>query len=193
MDLRVLALIACMVFGIISAGCTTTPSPGTPTVTPTATATTVVTTVPTTTPPLTTITPVNPASSPLVGTWYFQEMIFQDAPAPLTVEDVQITTTFSPTGTVSGYAGCNNYEATYSLTGQSTPVGNGLVIGQITTPGQYCSTTGDTENSFLGILGNAEGYVVYPQQVLFITDKDGNSLSFARTPYSSPGQSIPLY
>ena len=189
----IIFLAACLIITILAAGCTTTPpSGGTPV--PTTTGTPPVTTVATTIPATRVATsPTVPPVSPIQGTWYLQELLYQDAPAPLTVQDVRITATFDNAGIVSGYSGCNNYEARYTLTAQSTATGNGLVIGPVSKSNMFCSATRDLENSYLAILGSATGYDLYPNNILMINDNQGNSLSFAATPYSSPGSSIPSF
>ncbi len=184
---------ACLMIGVCFAGCTTTSPTGTTTV-PTTTGTPPVTGVVTTVPVTTIVTtPTIETPSPIQGTWYLQEMVFPDAPAPLTVQDVPITAVFDNNGIVRGYSGCNSYEATYTLSAQSTATGNGISIGPISKGMMYCSTTGELEDSYLGILGNSTGYIIYPNRILVISDNQGNSLSFAATPYSSPGSSIPSF
>ncbi len=176
---------------VFLAGCTTTPSQGgTPVPTTTTPLPPTVTTIPPTTVPTST---ASPAASPILGTWYLQELLYQDAPAPLTVQDTTITATFASGGMVSGYGGCNNYEAPYTLTSQSGPAGNGINIGPISKANMFCSATGDLENSYIAILGGATGYLLYPNRILVITDSQGNSLSFSSTPYGTPGASIPNF
>jgi heat shock protein HslJ len=171
---------------LIVAGCTT--NPGQPVQT-TPVPTPVVTQIPT---PVTTPAPTSPPSaSALAGTWYLQAILYQGATAPLDANG-QITAIFDNQGHISGYGGCNNYGGPYTITGQNLPSGTGISIGPLVSTQMYCTTSGGTEQSYLTILGSAVSYTVFPNQQMSITDSLGNSLSFSRTPYSSP-TTVPSY
>jgi heat shock protein HslJ len=184
-----LFLFAAILFAILIAGCTTNPvQPVQQTPVPTlpAAQSPAQTTIPTQ-PVLTT-----PATSPLLGTWYLREILFQGASTPLDATDTQITATFDNKGQASGYGGCNNYGGPYTITGQVLPTGTGISIGPVTSTMMYCVDSSNTETLYLKILGSAVSYTVFPDQRMVITDNLGNSLSFGRTPYVSP-TSVPSF
>ena len=179
---RYLFLFLALIIAILVAGCTTTPGqPVQPTQVPT--------TIPFTTAPVQTKTPAPVLSvalpSPLLGTWYLQEILFQGSAAPLDTTNTQVTATFGNNNQVSGYGGCNNYNGPYVITGMVLPAGNGISIGPLASTQMYCLDSSSTEESYLKILGSAVSYTVFPNQQMVITDNLGNSLSFGRIPYAS--------
>jgi heat shock protein HslJ len=178
-----------LVLALFVAGCTTNPAQQQPVQT-TPAPTPVVTQSPA---PMTPVpTSQVPTTSPaLTGTWYLQAILYQGATAPLDA-NAQITATFDNQGQVSGYGGCNNYGGPYTITGQNLPSGTGISIGPLNSTRMYCTATSSNEQSYLSILGTAVSYTVFPNQQMSITDRLGNSLSFSRTPYSSP-TSVPSY
>ena len=150
---------------IIVAGCTSPQPAPQPTATPTPVPTTVVTTV---------ATPVVP--SQLIRSWIVTTFGIQGGTA-VTSPTAQISLTFSQDGTLSGYGGCNNYNAPFTLSGQTLPTGSGIIVGSIVTTKRLCPTYSAQENTYLQILQNAVAYVVDGNQ-LTITDKYGNVLIY---------------
>jgi heat shock protein HslJ len=144
-----LFLICALVFlGIITAGCTTPAPVPTPTPTPTPLPTTIVTVA--TTAPLT-----DPA---LTGTWNLKGGM-GGGTIPL-MPTVPITITFNSDGTLSGFGGCNNYNANYVLTGQTTEFGKTISIGPIASTKMYCADTSNQETSYLNMLQNMKTYSI---------------------------------
>jgi heat shock protein HslJ len=144
-----LFLICAMVFmGIITAGCTTPAPVPTPTPTPTPVPITIVTVAATA--PLT-----DPA---LTGTWNLKGgMVGGTTPF---ISNVPATLTFNSDGTLSGFGGCNNYNANYVLTGQTTEFGKTIDIGPIASTKMYCADTSNQEISYLNMLQNMKTYSI---------------------------------
>jgi putative lipoprotein len=166
-----------LILGILACGCTGTQTTSTP--------------VPTTVPP-TTIPAPTPAPTPIYpqqlgGTWVLKTMDIQGGSVPLT-PNTDITLYLNSDGSISGYGGCNNYFANYTLTGKQTPKGDGMVVGPIASSKKYCVSTSSQENTYLQGLQNAGAYVVNGY-LLTITDKSQNALVFQQansivtTPY----------
>nr|WP_320160388.1 META domain-containing protein [uncultured Methanoregula sp.] len=160
-----LCLLLVLVLGIMAFGCTSQKSqPVTP----------VPTTLSPTTVPTTSPTPAYPQQ--LAGQWVLKTMAIQQGSVPLT-PTTQITLTFNTDGSISGYGGCNNYFASYNLTGVATPKGAGMTVGPITTSKKYCQSTSSQENTYLQTLQNTGAYVVNGN-LLTITDVSQNALVY---------------
>jgi heat shock protein HslJ len=157
-------LLVCVIATIVVAGCTSPQPVPQPTFTPTQTP--VATPVPT--------TPVVPIA--LTRNWIVTTFGVQDGNA-ITYPTAQISLTFSQDGTLSGYGGCNNYNAPFTLTGQTLPKGSGITVGPLVSTKRICPTYSAQENSYLQILQNAAAYVVNGN-TLTITDKTGNALVY---------------
>jgi heat shock protein HslJ len=170
-----------MVFlAIVLSGCTSQPA-SQPVATATAPPVPVQSQAPATQVPLTQAqaATTDPALS---GMWYLKMMGLQGGTAPIQVMNTQITAIFDNQGSLSGFAGCNNYNAQYTLTGESLPNGKGITVGPIASTQKYCADTGSTETQFLQILQKAKSYTVNAGE-LTITDSIGSVLVFQRTPY----------
>jgi heat shock protein HslJ len=139
-----------------------------------------VTTVPI---PLPTIQVVTTSVIPaqLTGTWIVTRMGIQEGTAVIN-PTTQITVTFNPDGTLSGYGGCNNYNAPVTLTGQTTTKGQGITIGPLVSTKKNCEGYSQQETTYLQILQKAMAYNVDGNQ-LSITDQTGNILIY-QTPAS---------
>jgi len=160
---NLLLLICAVLFlSILAAGCTTpTQLPATTTV-PTA----VVTTTPA---PLT-----DPA---LTGAWNLKGGLIGGS-TPV-IPNTQLTLTFNNDGTLSGFAGCNNYNGKYVLSGQTTEFGKAISIGPIASTKMYCADTMNLETTYLTILQNTNTYSITNNTML--TRSTGlDQLSFAR-------------
>jgi len=160
---NLLLLICAVLFlSILAAGCTT------PTQLPATT--TVPTTVVTTTPaPLT-----DPA---LTGAWNLKGGLIGGS-TPV-IPNTQLTLTFNNDGTLSGFAGCNNYNGKYVLSGQTTEFGKAISIGPIASTKMYCADTMNLETTYLTILQNTNTYSITNNTML--TRSTGlDQLSFAR-------------
>jgi heat shock protein HslJ len=152
MKKTILFLVLLAVFStLLIAGCTTKPAPvPVPTTTvPTPVPSTVVsvaTTAPTTDPALT-------------GSWTLKG-IMVGAGTSSAIPSTLITLTFNDDGTLSGFGGCNNYNANYVLTGRTTSFGKTISIGPILSSQKFCADTSDQESAYLANLQKAETYSI---------------------------------
>ena len=156
-----LFLVLLVVFStLLIAGCTTTPAPiPTPTTTvPTPVPTTVVTVA--TTAPLT-----DPA---LTGSWTLKGIMVGGGTSS-SIPSTQITLTFKNDGTLSGFGGCNNYNANYVLTGRTTSFGKTISIGPIISTQKFCADTSDQESTYLANLQKAETYSITTNNMMIRT------------------------
>ena len=156
-----------LILGVACAGCTSQ-KPAPPQIT------TVSTPVPVVTSPVT-----QPALPPtLAGNWILTTMAVANGTA-IQIPTTQITLTFNNDSTIVGSGGCNNYFASFTLTGITTPKGEGLAFGTVGTTKMYCSATSDQENTYLQLLQETSAYVVDTTQ-LTLTGKEQNVLIFQR-------------
>jgi heat shock protein HslJ len=140
--------IACVIFVVLITGCTSMPSvqPATPA-------------------PTSSVIVFTPAPTPvtdptLQGTWNLKSMVLQGGSAFTFPTNAQITATFDNQGNIVGFAGCNNYNARYTLSGQQLYTGMGITIGPIVSTQKYCADLSDTETTYLQILQTAKTYTV---------------------------------
>ncbi len=167
----ILVLFAC--FGALVAGCISQPA------TPPATTSPPATTLPPVSPPATTAPFQDPS---LYGVWYLKAMTGAGGSNPVETMNVQVNIIFNP-GNLTGFGGCNDYSAVYTLTGQVLPDGNGITIGPITTTLKYCADVSPTETGYLQVLQDATSYTINTNGDLSITDRAGSILVYQRTPY----------
>jgi len=160
---NLLLLICAVLFlSILAAGCTT------PTQLPATT------TVPTT---VVTTTPVPLTDPALTGAWNLKGGLIGGS-TPV-IPNTQLTLTFNNDGTLSGFAGCNNYNGKYVLSGQTTEFGKAISIGPIASTKMYCADTMNLETTYLTILQNTNTYSITNNTML--TRSTGlDQLSFAR-------------
>jgi heat shock protein HslJ len=161
--------IACLVLVVMLAGCTSTTSVQPLTPAPT-------TSVMVSTPAPTSVPVTDPT---LLGTWNLKSMVLQGGTAFTFPTNTQITATFDNQGNVVGFAGCNNYNAQYTLSGQQLYTGMGITIGPIVSTKKYCADTSDTETTYLQILQKAITYTVNGDG-LTITDNINSMLVYNR-------------
>ncbi|MCX6700178.1 MAG: META domain-containing protein [Methanomicrobiales archaeon] len=161
--------IACVVLVVMLAGCTSMPSiqPATPA--PTSS-------VIVSTPVPTSVTVTDPT---LLGTWNLKSMVLQGGTAFTFPTNAQITATFDNLGNVVGFAGCNNYNSRYTLSGQQLYTGMGMTIGPITSTQKFCTDLSNTETTYLQVLQNAKTYTVNGDG-LTITDNLNSMLVYKR-------------
>lgn len=163
-----LGIMALTILAVICAGCTS-PNPATPSVTTLATpAPAAVST--------TAVAPTLPAN--LAGNWQLITMAIQDGTA-ITHPTTAITLYFGSDGTVSGNGGCNNYNGPYVLTGTTTPKGQAITIGSLSSTKMYCQTTSAQESQYLSLLADTMAYNVDGSQ-LSLTGKEQNVLIYQR-------------
>jgi heat shock protein HslJ len=106
-------------------------------------------------------------------------MGIQDGTAVIKPQSSDITLSFSADGTVSGNGGCNNYNGPFTLTGQTTPKGNGISIGPLVSTKMFCQEYSDQETTYLNILQKAAAYNVDGVQ-LSITASTGDVLIYQK-------------
>jgi heat shock protein HslJ len=169
-----------LILGVACAGCTSQ-KPAPPQIT---TVSTPVPVVP---------SPVIPPTLPpkLAGNWILTTMAVANGTA-IQIPTTQITLTFNNDSTITGNSGCNNYFASFTLTGITTPKGDSLVFGPVGTTKMYCQMTSDQETTYLQLLQDTSAYVVDTTQ-LTLTGKEQNVLVFQR-PSTVPvpgGREIP--
>jgi heat shock protein HslJ len=106
------------------------------------------------------------SAKPLTGTnWILISSGDPAAPLPVPA-DVVITAVFTPDNYVSGFSGCNQYNASYILEDQQ------ITIGPIASTMMACPTGMEFEQTYLQALGAAE-QVAISGQVLTITYNQG--------------------
>lgn len=166
-------LITVLMIGVVAvmliAGCTT------PVMQETPTPTTTITPLPTTT------TQVSITDPELVGSWTLGEMGLQGGQAPLTVFPKPIIITFTGQGVLGGNDGCNNYQGSYLLTGNSSPFGKEIKMGPVIATMMYCAETADIETSYFQILSNVTAYGIDNSTILSMRDPVGSTLVYLRS------------
>jgi len=170
--MKSLLFLVCTVLfvGILAAGCTTTPAP-----VPTP-ATTVPTPVPTT---VATVATTAPLTDPaLTGNWNLDGGMVGGGQLPV-IPNVQITLMFNNDGTLSGFGGCNNYNANYILTGQTTEFGKTITIGPIISTKMFCADTSDLESKYLANLQITKAYSITNNKML-LRESNLNQLSYVK-------------
>jgi heat shock protein HslJ len=157
-----LFLVLLVVFStLVIAGCTTTPAP-----VPTPTATIVPTPVPAA---VVTVATTAPLTDPaLTGSWTLKGMMVGGGTST-TIPSTQITLTFKNDGTLSGFGGCNNYNANYVLTGRTTSFGKTISIGPGISTQKFCAGTSDQESAYLANLQKAETYSITTNNMMIRT------------------------
>jgi heat shock protein HslJ len=126
--------------------------------------------------PVTTETQTPSPPPATVGKWILTTMAAQNGTAPLQ-PTTEITLVFNADGNLTGYGGCNNYFASYVLTGILEKSGHGINVGPLVSTKKYCNLTAQQETTYLQILQNIVAYSVNINQ-LTLTDKSENVLMF---------------
>ena len=150
------------------------------------------TTAPTIMPP-TTAPPTPSLPSGFYGKWILTAMAIQNGTA-LLQPTTEITLVFNPDGNLTGYGGCNNYFASYTVTGATTKFGNGISLGPLASTKKYCEINGQEETTYLQVLQNTMAYTVNINQ-LSLTDTSENVLVFKvapATPTPASHKSMPV-
>lgn len=146
MKIPAVLLLVILILSVIMAGCTsqqpvappvtTTPAPATPA----------------------TVAPVTPSlPQNLAGNWVLTKMGVQGGTAVID-PTTEITLVFRPDGTLTGYDGCNNYYASYTITGTTTMYGSGINFGPISMSKKYCASLKDQSATYYEILGKTNAY-----------------------------------
>lgn len=171
MQRSILFATALLVVAILVAGCTTAQPPAQPATPAPLPPTTANTPAPTAQP-----APVVPAM--LSGGWTLTMMGIQNGNA-VTVPTTEITLTINPDNSLTGYGGCNNYFATFALTGKTTPKGQEMTVSNLGSTKKYCATESGQEQQYLNILGKTMAYNVDGAQ-LSLTATTGDVLIYQR-------------
>src|SRR5437764_302237 len=66
--------------------------------------------------------------------WVLEYFSTDDKAAGYDKTALQITITFAPDGTLSGFGGCNDYSGSYTVSGQSLTIGSNLISTQKACP-----------------------------------------------------------
>jgi heat shock protein HslJ len=114
----------------------------------------------------------------LAGYWTLTTMGIQGGTA-VTYPTTEISLTINPDATLTGYDGCNNYYASFTLSGTTTPVGQGMTISNISASKKYCRELANQEQQYLNILSKTSAYVVDGSQ-LTLTGTMGDVLIYQR-------------
>jgi heat shock protein HslJ len=162
-------LLIFVIAAVMIAGCTTpqpAPQPAPATLPPTVV--------------VTTPTPI-PVPAQLTRNWVLTTMGIQDGTG-ITHPISEISLTFNTDGSFTGYDGCNNYFGSFTLTGMTTPKGEGMTISNVASSKKYCETLAQQETMYLTILGKTMAYNVDSNQ-LSMTATSGDVLIY-QTPAS---------
>ena len=109
------------------------------------------------------------SAKPLTGTnWTLVSYGDPASPQPAPAETV-ITAVFSPEGFVSGFSGCSQYNASYSLQDQQ------ITLGPLATTQMTCPTGMETEQAYLQALAKAQEFAI-SGQTLTITGNEGTAV-----------------
>jgi heat shock protein HslJ len=140
-------------------------------------------------------TPPVPPTSPLQpfrGDWALVSMATQGGTYPETLTTA-ISLSINTTGAgLSGYGGCNNYYAPYTLTGTTTAFGNGITMGPVTSTKKYCLEASGEENTYLGVLQDTTAFAGDESHLTF-TGNAHNTLVFNRPGAVPTATSLPRY
>jgi heat shock protein HslJ len=117
------------------------------------------------------------ASVPLEYSMWTLTLI-NDQPIPA---DIDITATFTPgetpgEGVINGSAGCNIYNAGYTLDG------NNLTVQPPATTRKYCEGTMDTEQAYLTALEASTSYEIFVNTLVLTGDSGSLTYTVNRTP-----------
>jgi heat shock protein HslJ len=166
MRLSAILLVLVLMLTLVAAGCTNQ-QPAVQPVTPAATPAPAVPAAVTTQLP-----------APLMGNWVLTTMGIQGGTAVINPVS-QVNLLFNPDNSFTGYDGCNNYFGTFTLSGATTPKGQGIALTGISASKKYCTETANQEKQYLNILGKTSAYVVDGTQ-LTLTADTGDVLIYQR-------------
>ena len=127
----------------------------------------------------TTTAPRSVTDPALNGTWDFMGAYLSGGSMPAYTND-RITIAFVMDGTLTGFAGCNNYFGSYLLNRMTTEFGNGISIGSVGSTMMYCENM-STETSYLAGIQHAATYSIAGNKLLLRLD-NGDELSYVKAP-----------
>ena len=109
---------------------------------------------------------------PLTGSWDLTWYKNQNNALATVIEGSQITLEVNEDGSLSGSAGCNNYNSTY------TQEQDQISLGPIATTKMFCEEPEgimEQEADFLAALADASAFVISDEELLFL-DAQGDRL-----------------
>lgn len=114
-------------------------------------------------------------ANPLLGAWIVDGYNDGKSGVVPPIEGTELTATFTEDGTVSGSAGCNQYNGSYTLDGDK------LSIGPLTTTKMACpEPIMAQEQAFLAALQSAASVAVEADRPVLRTADDAIAVSFAK-------------
>jgi heat shock protein HslJ len=123
---------------------------------------------------LTFVKTVPPKEQTLVGTnWSLESFHTGDAVSSV-MAGTTITAVFNKDGTITGSAGCNQYFASYTVTGTS------LQVSQVGSTKMYCTTEGvmQQEGTYLTLIGQAKTFTTNGDRLTLADEKGAALISF---------------
>lgn len=153
--------ILLVVAAICVAGCTQPPQPATPAPVQT---------------PATSLKPASLTDNRFLAAnaWVLDNMVSKGSRENL-VSGTPVTARFNSDGTLNGNAGCNDYFASYAVSG------NSMSIGKVGSTLKACDETVvmDQETTYLAVLQTTSTYAVIRDNYLILSDAEGkNNLTF---------------
>ena len=118
------------------------------------------------------VTPDAPADAPLEGTEWVLTTVINDDAATSLIAGTSITMLLED-GTISGSAGCNTYNSSYTLEGNTLTIAPEIATTRMACADDIMSQ----EAAFLEVLGEVTGYEREGRTLTFTTD-DGRALIF---------------
>jgi len=114
---------------------------------------------------------IPPAPEPLVGTNWTLDSVYSGDAVSSVIAGTTITTVFGGDGSVTGSAGCNQYFASYNVTGPS------ISIGPAGSTKMYCTSPGvmQQESTYLASLSRAAAFTITGNR-LNLADANGTTL-----------------
>lgn len=125
-------------------------------------------------PVLTFVKTIPPKQQPLAGTnWTLESFHTGDAVSSV-LAGTTITAVFTRDGSISGSAGCNQYFASYTLSGTS------LQISQVGSTKMACGAPGvmQQESSYLALISQAKTFAINGDRLTLADAKDAAILTF---------------
>lgn len=116
----------------------------------------------------------------LAGQWTLTSLGIQQGTA-VTYPSTEITLTLNNDGSLTGYDGCNNYFGTFTLTGTTTPKGQGMAMSNIGSTKKYCAGLANQEQQYLNILSKTTSYNIDGSTRLVLTGEMGDVLMYQRS------------
>jgi len=109
------------------------------------------------------------------------EWVIEDIGGGGVIDDTQASLAFSVDGRVSGLATCNRIIGSYELSGESTPTGGDLALGELGTTMMACpEALENQERKLLALLGGVERFDIDDTGALQLSTADGETVTARR-------------